>query len=94
MRVIGYIEHPSLKISIFKNDGRTSVKFENEQYEQTFKLGDDERFATVEGVQKWVDQDLIEKVSAGFRLMHEAKLQAMSRVFLPETEAPSFEEII
>lgn len=94
MRVIGYVEHPNFKISIFKNDGRTSVKFENEQYEQTFKLGDDERFATVEGIQKWVDQDLIEKVSAGFRQMHEARLQAMVRAFPPAIEAPIFEEII
>jgi hypothetical protein len=94
MRVIGYIEHPTFKISIFKNDGRTSVKFENEQYEQTFKLGEDERFVSVEGVQKWVDQDLIDKVSAGFRQMHEAKLQAIGRAFPPAKEAHVFEEII
>jgi len=52
MRIIGHIEHPSLKISVFRYEGRTSVKFETALYEQTFKLGDDERFATLEGVQK------------------------------------------
>lgn len=94
MRVIGYVEHPAFKISIFKNDGRISVKFENEQYEQTFKLGEDERFASVENVQKWVDQELIDKVSAGFRLMHEARLQATGRAFPSAMALPVFEEII
>ena len=59
MRIIGNIEHPSLKISVFKNDGRTSVKFETSLYEQTFKLGDDERFSTLEGVQKLVDAPML-----------------------------------
>ena len=43
MRIIGQIEHPDLKITVFKSDNRISVKFENEGYEQIFKLGADER---------------------------------------------------
>jgi hypothetical protein len=93
MRVIGYIEHPVFKISIFKNDGRTSVKFENEQYEQTFKLGQDERFATIEGIQKWADPILIESVADGFRQMHSAKLKARERAF-PDETTPVFEDIL
>ncbi|MBL7807618.1 MAG: hypothetical protein JNN28_07390 [Saprospiraceae bacterium] len=93
MRVIGYIEHPIFKISIFKNDGRTSVKFENEHYEQTFKFGQDERFATIEGIQRWADQSLIEKVAEGFRHMHTAGLQASARAF-PVDENTVFEDII
>ncbi len=93
MRVIGYIDHPVFKISIFKNDGRTSVKFENEQYEQTFKLGQDERFATVEGIQKWADHVLLESVADGFRQMHAANLTARERAF-PADATQVFEEII
>ena len=93
MRIIGNIEHPVLKISVFKADNRISVKFENALYEQTFKLGDDERFSSLEAVQSWVDAALMEEVMAGFRLMHAARLAAMSRRF-PNNEQDAFEQII
>ena len=32
MRIVGDIEHPRLKITVFKNDGRFSLKFENGKY--------------------------------------------------------------
>jgi len=93
MRIIGNIEHPSLKISVFKNDGRTSVKFETSLYEQTYKLGDDERFSTVEGVQTMIDTPMIEKILQGFQLMHSARLESMSRNY-PAQSGELFEEII
>jgi hypothetical protein len=93
MRIIGNIEHPSLKISVFKNDGRTSVKFETSLYEQTYKLGDDERFSTVEGVQNLIDTPMIEKILLGFQLMHNARLESMGRNY-PTRTGEVFEEII
>lgn len=38
MRIIGYIEHPGMKITVFKTDTRISVKFETGFYEQTYKF--------------------------------------------------------
>ena len=93
MRIVGYIEHPTLKITVFKNDGRSSVKFETALYEQTFKLGDDERFSSLEGVQALVDNQMLNRVLEGFRQMHAARLESIARNFLPETSV-SFEEII
>jgi len=93
MRIIGYIEHPSLKITVFKNDGRTSVKFETSLYEQTFKLGDDERFSTLDGAQKMVDGRMVEKVLEGFRQMHHTRLDTLARTF-PAPSVELFEEII
>ncbi len=93
MRIIGEIEHPSLKITVFKNDGRTSVKFENPLYEQTFKLGDDERFATLSGVQQLVDHQLIAAIQESFHQMHRNRLEALARVF-PVPAGFVFEEII
>lgn len=93
MRIIGQIEHPQLKITVFRMDGRSSVKFENAHYEQTFKLGDDERFATLEGVQRWVDKPLADAVLEGFQQMHRIRFDALSRQF-PLPEGESFEEII
>jgi hydrogenase maturation factor HypE len=93
MRVIGYIEHPTLKISIFKMDQRISVKFENTRYEQTYKLGEDERLASVEAVQKLVDAAMLEAVMRQFEQMHQAYISALSRAFMEKNE-PVFEEII
>jgi hypothetical protein len=93
MRIIGTIEHPQLKISVFRMDNRTSVKFENALYEQTFKLGDDERFATVDGVAQWADTALLQLVQENFQRMHRARLEALARNF-PAPEAGIFEEII
>ncbi|MBK8428780.1 MAG: hypothetical protein IPL27_23790 [Lewinellaceae bacterium] len=66
MRIIGEIQHPTLKITIFKMGERTSVKFENERYEQTYKLGTDERWTRLETIQQWVDTDFLEKVLQTF----------------------------
>lgn len=93
MRIAGYIEHPLLKITVFRMDGRTSVKFETEHYEQTFKLGSDERFDTLEKVQKLVDTPLIDRVLDTFRQMHGAKIEASARTF-PLGAENVFEEII
>lgn len=93
MRIIGQIEHPSLKISVFKNEGRTSVKFETAHYEQTYKLGDDERFSTLEGVKQFVDNSLLERTLEIFRQMHRARLDVMTRQF-PVQAGVIFETII
>jgi len=93
MRIIGNIEHPDLKITVFKMDNRVSVKFENTFYEQTYKLGTDERVATMEGVTGLVDQAFVEQVSAQFRQMHQARISAFARAF-PAGQEATFEEII
>ncbi len=93
MRIIGNIEHAALKISVFKADNRISVKFENALYEQTFKLGDDERFNNLEAVQKLVDETMIADVLAGFQQMHATRMAVLGRAF-PVNETEVFEEII
>lgn len=93
MRIIGHIEHPQLKITVFKMDNRISVKFENALYEQTFKLGQDERLNSLEAVQKWVDAALIEHIQSNFQQMHQARMAAHARAFTSDNQ-PVFEEII
>jgi hypothetical protein len=92
MRIIGQIDHPVFKISVFRMDNRISLKFENEGYEQTFKLGTDERTDTLEKVQQLVDAAFLEAVATNFQHMHRCRLEAFSRAFPPEAHA--FEEII
>jgi hypothetical protein len=93
MRIIGEIQHPTLKITVFKMGERISVKFENERYEQTYKLGADERFAKMGLLEQWIDSSFLDKVQQVFQQMHQAQMDAMSRLF-PATSENVFEEII
>jgi hypothetical protein len=93
MRIIGYIEHPSLKITVFKMDNKISVKFETGLYEQTYKLRMDNHIDGLAAVQKLVDTKMIEEVLELFTKMHTMKNQAIER-FVPIEEEEEFEEII
>jgi hypothetical protein len=93
MRIIGTIDHPTLKISVFKNEGRTSVKFENSGYEIACKFGDDDRFQTAEDIAKLLDEPFLAAVNAELQHMHAARLAALKRLF-PATAESEFETII
>lgn len=93
MRIIGQIEHPDLKITVFKSDNRISVKFENEGYEQIFKLGTDERLNDVESIRNWADPVFLEEVLMRMQQMHRSRLSALVRAF-PTEMTSEFEEII
>jgi hypothetical protein len=92
MRIIGNIEHPHLKITVFKMENRMSVKFENNLYEQTYKLSIDERFTDLQSVKNWIDATFIAEVLQQFQAMHQNRMQSIARVFPVENEF--FEEII
>jgi hypothetical protein len=81
MRVVGEIEHPRLKITIFKNDGKFSIKFEGGLLEQIYKFRDDERLSSVETVKSIVDADFIAKIEDILRGMKTIQIAAMERAF-------------
>jgi hypothetical protein len=91
MRIIGNIQHPTLKISVFRNDNRISIKFENAQYEQIFKMK--ESITNVEEAQRFADAPFCKNVELHFIAMHQNKIDALKR-FLPQNEDDEFEEII
>lgn len=93
MRIIGEIQHPVLKITVFKTGDRTSVKFENERYEQTYKLGMDERLSGADTIRQWADPAFLEQVQQVFQQMHQAQIAATGRLF-PTGPENRFEEII
>ncbi len=68
MRIAGYIEHPTLKITIFQYQGKYSLKLENSHFEETFKLRE-ELFPSVEAVRALVTNDFLEKVQDRFTQM-------------------------
>jgi hypothetical protein len=81
MRVVGEIEHPRLKITIFKNDGKFSIKFEAGLLEQIYKFRDDERLGGVDAVKSLVDAAFIAEIEGILTTMKTAQISAMERVF-------------
>ena len=93
MRIIGNIEHPGLKITVFKMDNTLSVKFETGLYEQTYKFRESEHLKAFADMQRLVDSEFIQHVEARFASMHQDKNEAMHR-FLPPAGLDLPEEII
>ncbi|MFN4080545.1 MAG: hypothetical protein ACK4NS_06560 [Saprospiraceae bacterium] len=93
MRIIGEIPHPRFKVTIFKMGERVSVKIENALYEQTYKLGDDDRFQTPEAVERLLDGAFFEAADRVMQAMHQNRLQAIARL-TPRTSQNDFDEII
>ena len=86
MRVVGEIDHPRLKITVFKNDGKFSLKFEGGLLEQIYKFRDDARLGSVEDVKRVVDADFIHKIEDILRGMKIAQVAAMERAFPLDAE--------
>ena len=93
MRIIGYIGHPELKITVFKMDDKLSVKFENGFFEQTVKIRQIDGLSTLEDITQLVDAEYLEGVQSIFREMEVLRYAAFQR-FLPATETEEFETII
>jgi len=100
MRIIGYIEHPVMKITVFKDNGKLSAKFETGLFEQTYKFREMDAMKNLEDVQGLVDnefqQKVIEfqqKVMDNFQNMNRLRNEGLDR-FLPKLAEEDFEEII
>ena len=92
MRILGYIEHPVLKITVFQMDNKLSVKLENNLYEQIYKFRQSEDLNNFEDIRKLVDEKFVEAALAQMANLHQIKQAALNR-FLP-VEEDDFEKII
>lgn len=68
MRIAGYIQHPTMKITIFQYDGRYSLKFETPKFEQTFKLSMEE-YPDLQSIHTLVDEKFLQDIETGFQNM-------------------------
>ena len=93
MRIIGYIEHPVLKITVFKMDTSFSVKFERSSLEQTYKFRPNNGLEGIKEIRQLVDEKFLEKVEQQFRQMEMLREWSLSRHFPPDP-ADEFDEII
>jgi hypothetical protein len=93
MRIIGNIDHPTLKITAFQYDGKLSVKFEVGLMEQTFKFRENDRLKTFADLEKIIDATFIGGVLKTFQEMHKNREDAM-RLYLRTADEDEFPVII
>lgn len=93
MRIIGYVEHPRLKITVFKMDTRLSVKFETGMLEQTYKFRLQQGLEGLADIQKLVDDTFTAQVEDHFHTMQKVGMAAYER-HIPDEEENEFETII
>lgn len=93
MRIIGYIEHPVMKITVFKMDDKFTVKFETGLYEQSYKFRGSSKINGLESIKKIVDQQFTEEVLREFKSLYRIKEAALIR-FLEAKENESFDNIV
>ena len=93
MRIIGNIDHPTLKITAFQHDGKLSVKFEVGLMEQLFKFRESEQLNDFKGLEKLIDAAFIGGVLKTFQQMHKTREAAMS-MYLRTADEDEFPVII
>lgn len=93
MRIVGEISHAYLKITVLHMNNRLSIKFENGNYEQTYKIRENKWIQNLNDCKKLVDEEMLEEVEAAFKLMHKCNTGAFNRNFA-NPEAEEFETII
>ena len=86
MRIIGNIDHPEMKITVFKMDNKLSIKFELGLYEQTFKFRESDYMKGMEDAEKFIDAAFMGDVLKNFNSMHKSKNEGLAQLVKMEDE--------
>lgn len=86
MRIIGHLEHPVLKITVFQMDMRITVKFEDSNFEQAYKFRMTNQLAHFEDVKRLIDEKFIEDVVQNLKAQQHTRIAAMDRFIEKETD--------
>ena len=93
MRILGYLDHPLLKITVFKTDTRLSIKFENGDFEQTYKFRPTEQTNSLNEINRLMDEEFLSTVLKRFDTMKTDFEAGFTRHF-PKSEEDEFPDII
>jgi hypothetical protein len=84
MRIIGSIDHPKYKITLFKTDDRFSVKFEDGVLEQSYRFRGEARLSNAADLRQLIDAAFLRDVAATFKRMHQQRQAVLQRQLPPE----------
>lgn len=77
MRIIGTIDHPTWKITLFKMDNKFSIKFEDRFLEQTYKFREGEQLSDEAALRQLVDDHFLQSVQREFESMQRVHQQVL-----------------
>jgi hypothetical protein len=78
MRIVGYIEHPVLKITIMQMNNRFVLKLEANMLEQTYKFHEDDNLRTMADIEKLVDETFLNECLKRFSDMNKSRGEIVS----------------
>ncbi len=93
MRIVGYIDHPVFKITVFRMDTRISVKFEDRDLEQTYKFRINDQLNSLQEVKNLVAGDFIIGVEEEMNRMRALQQKTLVQQII-QNDDEEFEEII
>ncbi|MEN0003314.1 MAG: hypothetical protein AAF798_04195 [Bacteroidota bacterium] len=93
MRIVGYIEHPHMKVTIFKMANRYSIKFEIGLLEQTYKFRTGDQLETIQDVRQLVDKSFQTGVLEQFQQLQALRRAAEER-YRDQAQENEFDTII
>lgn len=79
MRIVGYIEHPVLKITVMQMNNRYVLKLEANMLEQTYKFHEDDNLRTMADIEKMVDDTFLEECLKRFADMNKSRGEMYTR---------------
>lgn len=79
MRVIGEIQHPACKITLFHWNNRYLIKLEQDYLEQTYKVQEYD-IATEDEVRRMITEDFIAAALHQFEAMRQNLRNALSKI--------------
>ena len=77
MRVIGSIEHPVLKITVFETDGRYPIQFERGAHAQIYRIRKGGLINSLADIKSLVNQKMCKAVIYSLNEMHQVEQTAM-----------------
>jgi hypothetical protein len=79
MRIVGYIEHPVLKITVMQMNNRFVLKLEVNMLEQTYKFHEDDNLRTMADIEKIVDETFLQECIKRFAEMNKSRGEMYQR---------------
>ncbi len=79
MRIVGYIEHPVLKITVMQMNNRFVLKLEANMLEQTYKFNEDDNLRTMSDIEKLVDDTFLNECLKRFSDMNKSRGETYQR---------------
>lgn len=79
MRIVGYIEHPVIKITVMQMNNRYVLKLEANMLEQTYKFHEDDNLRTLADIEKIVDETFLQECLKRFSDMNKSRGEMYQR---------------